>query len=52
MLFQDQIDAALVQGREQKLQAMANKLEIPIDDFDSKLQAISDSCTKDAISVS
>ncbi|XP_022087763.1 calcium homeostasis endoplasmic reticulum protein-like [Acanthaster planci] len=47
---QEQIELGIVSAQNQEIQNLAKELEVDIGDFDTRLQTIIDSCTKDAIS--
>uniref|UniRef100_UPI00358F7615 calcium homeostasis endoplasmic reticulum protein n=1 Tax=Myxine glutinosa TaxID=7769 RepID=UPI00358F7615 len=46
----EQIEAALLAAQEQRLQDHASEVQVDLEEFDTVLQPIIDSCTKDAIS--
>lgn len=49
--LQDQVTAAIALAMEQQIQKLLLETQLDISEFDSLLQPIIDTCTKDAISV-
>lgn len=52
MFLQEQLNAAIVLAMEQQAQKLLVETQLDMGEFDSLLQPIIDTCTKDAISVS
>lgn len=52
LVLQEQVNAAVVLAMEQQMQKLLVETQQDMAEFDSLLQPIIDTCTKDAISVS
>ena len=51
-MSQVQIEEAILSLRQEQLKTQAQRCEVDLAEFDTKVQPIIDSCTKDAILVS